>query len=73
MKRSDRDKEKHTQLLCTVIVACSPSMEKRRGKTALSLEVSFEYLDALDMIYTPAWLLTAQWFTTFSCKPDAHM
>lgn len=34
----------------------------RGGGAALSLEVSFEYLDALDMIYTPAWLLTAQWF-----------
>ena len=37
-------------------------MEKKEGKAALNLEVSFEYLDLeLDMIYTTAWLLTAQW------------
>ena len=35
---------------------------KKEGKTALNLEASFEYLDLeLDMIYTTAWLLTAQW------------
>lgn len=62
MKQSDTGKERGSLSCCAQWrVARSVSVEKKKEeKTALNLEVCFEYLDVLDMIYTTAKFLTAQ-------------